>query len=49
MDTEINGKMIELCRSLSEMLEMTFQAFRKSTETSIKEAEEIRKEVQRYS
>jgi Na+/phosphate symporter len=49
MDTEINGKMIELCRSLSERLEMTFQAFRKSTETSIKEAEEIRKEVQRYS
>ncbi len=49
MDAEISGKMIELCRSLSEMLEMTFQAFRKSTETSIKETEEIRKEVQKYS
>ena len=49
MDREISGKMIEICRSLSEMLEMTFQAFRKSTEKSIKEAEEIRKEAQRNS
>jgi len=49
MDREISGRMIELCRSLSEMLEMTFQAFRKSTEKSIKEAEEVRNEVQRYS
>jgi Na+/phosphate symporter len=49
MDTEISGKMMELCRRLSEMLEMTFQAFRKSTETSIKNAEETKKEVQRYS
>ena len=49
MDREISGRIIELCRSLSEMLEMTFQAFRKSTEKSIKEAEEVRNEVQRYS
>ncbi|HSB05846.1 MAG TPA: hypothetical protein VLK23_11695 [Thermodesulfobacteriota bacterium] len=49
MDREISGKMIEVCRSLSEMLEMTFQAFRKSTEKSIKEAEEIRQEAQRSS
>jgi len=49
MDREISGRMIELCRSLSEMLEMTFQAFRKSTEKSIREAEEVRNEVQRYS
>ncbi len=49
MDGEIGGKMIKVCESLNKMVEMTFQGFRKSQEKAIKEAEEIRKEAERYS
>jgi Na+/phosphate symporter len=49
MDREINEKMIRVCESLNRMLNLTFQGFRKSTEMSVKEAEEVRKEVQRFS
>jgi len=49
MDGEIGGRLIKVCESLNNMLEMTFQGFRKSQETAIKEAEEIRKEIESYS
>ena len=49
MDREINEKMIRVCESLNRMLNLTFQGFRKSAEMSVKEAEEMGKEVQRYS
>jgi Na+/phosphate symporter len=49
MDREIKEKMIRACESLNRMLNLTFQGFRKSTEMSVKEAEEMRTEVQRYS
>ncbi|OGP91213.1 MAG: hypothetical protein A2156_02835 [Deltaproteobacteria bacterium RBG_16_48_10] len=49
MDRAIGEKMIAVCRSLTKMLDLAFQAFRKSTERSIQEAEEIRNEVRRYS
>jgi Na+/phosphate symporter len=49
MDWEIGEKMIRVCESLNRMLKLTFQAFRKASEKSIKEAEEVRKDVQRYS
>ena len=49
MDGEIGRRLIKVCESLNNMLEMTFQGFRKSQETAIKEAEEIRKEIESYS
>lgn len=49
MDQEIGGKMIKICESLNEMLELNFRGFRKPQDRSIEEAEEIRKKVQRYS
>ncbi len=49
MEREIGEKTIEVCRSLIRMLNLTFLGFRKSTEKSIKEAEEVRTEVQRSS
>jgi len=46
MDREMSERMIKVCRGLIKMLELTFQGFRKPAEKSIREAEEVRKEVQ---
>jgi len=49
MEREIVERMMKAFESLSKMLKLTFEGFRKYQEKSIKEAEEIRKEVQRYA
>jgi Na+/phosphate symporter len=49
MDKEMSEKMIKLCQSLIRMLDLAYQGFRKSSEKSIQEAEEFRKEVQQHS
>jgi Na+/phosphate symporter len=49
MEKEAAEKMIRVSQSLSEMLELAFQAFRKPTDESISEAEEEKKEVQQSS
>jgi len=49
MEKDAAEKMIRVSQSLSEMLELAFQAFRKPTDETISEAEEAKKEVQRFS
>jgi Na+/phosphate symporter len=49
MEKEMSEKMMEVCQGLIRVLELTFLAFRKSNEKSIKEAEEVRKRIQRSS
>jgi Na+/phosphate symporter len=49
MEKEMGEKTMEVCRGLIRMLELTFLAFRKSNEKSIKEAEEERKNILRSS
>jgi len=49
MEKEAAEKMIRVSQSLSEMLELAFQAFRKPTDEAISEAEEAKKEVQKSS
>jgi Na+/phosphate symporter len=49
MEKEAAKKMIRASQSLSEMLELAFQAFRKPTDEAISEAEEAKKEVQQSS
>lgn len=49
MDKEMSEKMIKLCQSLIRMLGLAYQGFRRSSEKSIREAEEFRKEVQQDS
>ena len=49
MDTEIKNKMILVCQSLMEMLELAFKGFRRPTEESFKEAEELEEKLHRYS
>ena len=49
MDKEIRDKMVVLCQSLTEMLELAFEGFRRPTEQSFKEAEEVKDKVHHYS
>lgn len=49
MDREIVERMMKAFECLNKMLELTFEGFRKYQEKSINEAEEIRREVQRYA
>jgi len=49
MDKEVEEKMIRVCQSLIEMLEFSFQAFRKYTEESLKEVEKVANEVRKNS
>ncbi len=49
MDPEMGGRMMRVCENLSKMLELTFQGFQKYQEKSIKEAEEVRKEVRKHT
>ena len=49
MDTEIKNKMILVCQSLMEMLELAFKGFRRPTEESFKEAEALEEKLHRYS
>jgi Na+/phosphate symporter len=49
MEREIGEKIIRVCQSLIKMLELAFQGFRRGTEESIREAEEVRNEVRQYS
>lgn len=49
MEKEASEKMIRVSQSLSEMLELAFQAFRKLTEETIAESEEAKGKVQQCS
>jgi len=49
MESEAKQKMIKVCQSLIEMLEMAFQGFRMLTEKSVDEAEEVQNEIRQYS
>src|SRR3990172_5375256 len=49
MDKEVSEKMMEACRSLAKMLELSYQGFRMAAEEPIREAEEAGKEVRRRS
>ena len=49
MDGEMSERMIRVCQSLLRMLAQTFHGFRKPAEKSIREAKEVRKEVQHLS
>ncbi len=47
MDKEVSEKMMEVCRSLTKMLELGHQGFRMAAEKPIQEAEEAKREVRR--
>ena len=47
MDKEVSEKMMEVCRGLTRMLELSHQGFRMAAEKPIQEAEEAKKEVRR--
>jgi len=49
MEREVREKIIRVCQSLIKMLELAFQGFRRGTEESIREAEEVQNEVRQYS
>jgi len=49
MEREVAERMIEVCQSLIEMLEVAFRGFRKPTEESFREAEEAIHKVRKYS
>src|SRR4030043_1897603 len=49
MDKEIREGIILVCQSLMEMLKLAFEGFRKPTEKSFKEAEEVKDKVHHYS
>lgn len=49
MEKEISEKSIRVCRSLIKRLELIFESFRKLTETSILEADQMKEEVRRHS
>jgi Na+/phosphate symporter len=46
MDTDVREKLIQVCQGLINMLELSFQGFRKLNEESFMKVEEVRKEVQ---
>jgi Na+/phosphate symporter len=49
MDKEIREKMILVCQSLMKMLALAFEGFRRPTEKSFKEAEEVKDKIHQYS
>lgn len=49
MDEEIKEKMVLLCQTISEMLELAFEGFRKPTEKPIREAMELKDKIHHYS
>jgi Na+/phosphate symporter len=49
MDKEIREKIILICQSLMKMLELAFEGFRRPTENSFKEAEEVKDKIHQYS
>jgi len=49
MDKEVGEKMIQVCQSLIKMLELSFQGFRKYTEESFREVEEVTNVVRKNS
>ncbi len=49
MDKEVSEKMKLICPGLSQMLELSFQGFRKLSEESFSKVEEAREEVQQLS
>jgi Na+/phosphate symporter len=49
MNKEIREKIILICQSLMKMLELTFDGFRRPTEKSFKEAEEVKDKIHQYS
>jgi Na+/phosphate symporter len=49
MDTDVREKLIQLCQGLVNMLELSFQGFRKLDEESFTKVEQARKEVQGLS
>jgi len=49
MDKEIKEKMVLVSQSLMKMLELGFEGFRKPTEKSFKEAEEVKDKIHQYS
>jgi len=49
MDKEIREKMILVSQNLMRMLELAFEGFRRPTEKSFKEAEEVKDKIHQYS
>jgi Na+/phosphate symporter len=49
MDKEIKEKMILVSQNLTKMLELAFEGFRRPTEKSFKEAEEVEDKIHQYS
>lgn len=49
MEKEVEERLIQVCRSEIKRLELIFEGFRTLTEKSIKEADEMKEEVQRDS
>ncbi|NWF94397.1 MAG: Na/Pi cotransporter family protein [Syntrophaceae bacterium] len=49
MDKQAGEKMTQVCRSVSEMIEMVFEGFRRPTMESFREVEEAMNTVRKYS
>ena len=49
MDKEIREKMVLVCQNLIKMLELVFEGFRRPTEKSFKEANEVKDKIHHYS
>jgi len=49
IEKELEERMLRVCQSLIQMLELAFQAFRSFKEDSITEAERVKEEIRRYS
>jgi Na+/phosphate symporter len=49
MDKEAEEKILRVCQSLIKMLELSFQGFRRGTEESLREAENVKNEVRQHS
>src|SRR4030043_1510984 len=49
MDKEIREKMILVCQNLMKMLELAFEVFRRPTEKSFIDAEEVKDKIHHYS
>jgi Na+/phosphate symporter len=49
MDKDVGEMMIKVCQSLIKMLELSFQGFRKYTETSLRDVDKVKNEFQKHS
>ena len=49
MEKEVGEKIIRVCQSLIKMLELSFEGFRRPTEKSFREAEEVKDKIRQYS